>query len=127
MMIAATTTIASRALVSDMSGVCSSGETRLMTSNPTNPARMKTYRLEMKSAGMMVPLHLFSFRLTESFATRTRLITARGLGTADRQRRQLEKLPHSGIHDFSAMRDQRLADDLILQVHLQLAIFHHVS
>src|SRR5580692_553553 len=42
MMMAATTTIASRAFVSDISGVWSSGETRLMTSKPTNPARMKT-------------------------------------------------------------------------------------
>ena len=40
--IAAITTMASSALVSDISGVCSSGETRLMISKPTNPARMKT-------------------------------------------------------------------------------------
>src|SRR5579872_4887746 len=42
MMIAATTTIASSALVSDMRGVWSSGDTRRITSNPTKPARMKT-------------------------------------------------------------------------------------
>ncbi len=42
MMIAATTTIASSAFVNDISGVCSSGETRLISSNPTNPARMNT-------------------------------------------------------------------------------------
>ena len=39
--IAPTTAIASRALVSDINGVCSNGETRRMTSNPMNPASMK--------------------------------------------------------------------------------------
>src|SRR5439155_1788114 len=34
MMIAATTTMASRALVKDISGVCSSGDTRLINSSP---------------------------------------------------------------------------------------------
>ena len=42
MMMAATTTIASRALVSDIRGVWSNGETALITPKPTNPARMKT-------------------------------------------------------------------------------------
>ena len=42
MMMAATTTIASSALVSDIRGVWSRGETRRITPNPTNPARMKT-------------------------------------------------------------------------------------
>src|ERR1700691_5246705 len=42
MMMAAITTIASSALVRDISGVCSRGETRLISSNPTNPARMNT-------------------------------------------------------------------------------------
>src|ERR1700722_8364011 len=51
MMMAATTTMASRAFVSDISGVCSSGETRLINSNPTKPARMNTKRFEIKSAG----------------------------------------------------------------------------
>ena len=41
-MIAPTTAIASSALVSDISGVCSSGETRLITSNPMKAASMKT-------------------------------------------------------------------------------------
>src|SRR5437762_4833046 len=40
--IAPTTAIASSALVMDISGVCSSGEMRLMTSNPMNPASMNT-------------------------------------------------------------------------------------
>jgi hypothetical protein len=42
---APTTAIASRALVKDIKGVCSRGETRRITSNPMNPASMK-----MKSA-----------------------------------------------------------------------------
>src|SRR5579875_4125469 len=51
MMMAATTTIASRALVKAIRGVCSSGETRRMTSNPRNPASTKTYRFEIKPSG----------------------------------------------------------------------------
>src|ERR1700688_1875576 len=43
--IAPTTAIASNALVSDINGVCSRGETRRITSNPMNPASTK-----MKSA-----------------------------------------------------------------------------
>ena len=39
---APTTAMASSALVSDISGVWSSGETRRMTSNPMKPASMKT-------------------------------------------------------------------------------------
>src|ERR1035437_3645637 len=39
--IAPTTAIASKALVSDINGVCSSGETRRITSNPMNPASTK--------------------------------------------------------------------------------------
>src|ERR1035441_3787319 len=39
--IAPTTAIASKALVSDINGVCSRGETRRMTSNPMNPASTK--------------------------------------------------------------------------------------
>ena len=38
---APTTAIASRALVSDINGVCSKGETRRITSNPMNPASTK--------------------------------------------------------------------------------------
>src|SRR5229473_7562975 len=41
-MMAATTTIASSALVRDISGVCSSGETRLINSTPKKPDKMKT-------------------------------------------------------------------------------------
>src|SRR5262249_16082534 len=41
-MIAPTTAMASSALVSDISGVCSSGETRRMTSNPMKAANIKT-------------------------------------------------------------------------------------
>ena len=42
MMIAPTTAIAEIALVSDISGVCSSGDTRRMTSRPRNVASRKT-------------------------------------------------------------------------------------
>src|SRR5215470_2773433 len=41
-MMAPTTAIASSALVKDISGVCSNGETRRITSNPMNAASMKT-------------------------------------------------------------------------------------
>src|SRR5260370_272162 len=41
-MMAPTTAMASSALVKDIKGVCSRGETRRMTSNPINAASMKT-------------------------------------------------------------------------------------
>src|SRR5438105_10904541 len=46
---APTTAIAEIALVSDMSGVCKSRETRRITSSPTNVASMKTNKAEMIS------------------------------------------------------------------------------
>src|SRR5713101_1891514 len=49
-MMAPTTAMASSALVRDISGVCSSGETRRMTSKPMKAASMKTYRLVMRSS-----------------------------------------------------------------------------
>src|ERR1035438_4452202 len=49
-MMAPTTAIASNALVSDINGVCSSGDTRRITSNPINAASIKTYRLLIRSA-----------------------------------------------------------------------------
>src|SRR5207244_732853 len=49
-MIAPITAMASSAFVSDISGVCSSGETRRITSKPMNAASMKTYRLVRRSS-----------------------------------------------------------------------------
>src|SRR5262249_32276976 len=46
---APTTAMASSAFVSDISGVCSSGETRRITSKPMNAASMNTYRLVSRS------------------------------------------------------------------------------
>src|SRR6266849_6046576 len=51
-MMAPTTAMASSALVSDISGVCSSGETRRMTSKPMKAASMKTYKLVSRSSFM---------------------------------------------------------------------------
>ena len=47
-MMAPTMAIAEIALVSDISGVCSSRETRRMTSRPRNVDSMNTNRPEMK-------------------------------------------------------------------------------
>src|SRR6185312_11620734 len=90
-MIAATTTMASRALVRDMRGVCRSGETRLISSNPTNPASIKTYRLEMKSAGTFPPL--------------ARLLRY--------QRGQPQAFPHACIYQFPALRQQRIPNNVV--------------
>src|SRR6202035_5183684 len=49
-MIAPTTAMASRALVSDINGVCSSGDTRRITSNPMKAASIKTYRPVSRSS-----------------------------------------------------------------------------
>src|SRR5215467_6497108 len=52
MRIAPTTEIAEMALVSDISGVCSSGDTLRMISRPTNVASMKTYRPSSRLEGI---------------------------------------------------------------------------
>ena len=82
MMMAATTTMASSALVSDISGVCSSGETRLISSNPTNPARMNTKRFEMKSEGIHSSLSL------------------------SQPAPAAKKFAHARVHHFAAAREQ---------------------
>src|SRR5580692_6151784 len=53
---APTTAMASRALVSDMSGVWSKGETRRMTSNPIKAASMKTNNPLIKAEPMFSPV-----------------------------------------------------------------------
>ena len=53
MMIEPTTAIAEIALVSDISGVCSSRETFRITSKPMNVASMKTKVIDQKSIGCM--------------------------------------------------------------------------
>ncbi len=57
--IAPTTAMASRAFVSDISGVWSNGETRLITSNPMKAANINTYRLLSRSDGMIAILPAF--------------------------------------------------------------------
>ena len=93
-MIAPTTAMASSALVSDISGVCSSGETRRITSKPMNAASMKTYK-----AGQI-----------RSESSSVRLLLADAACSAGR----LEKFAHARVDDFAAVRDQRLADDFVL-------------
>ena len=62
-MIAPTTAMASSALVNDISGVCSSGETRRITSNPMNPASMNTYKLVSRSSFMVFSPHPLRLRI----------------------------------------------------------------
>src|SRR5664279_4917901 len=57
-MMAPTTAIASNALVSDINGVCSNGDTRRITSNPINAASIKTYRLLIRSAVTLSLIHI---------------------------------------------------------------------
>src|SRR5688500_16051649 len=51
-----TSEIPEMALVADISGVCSSGGTRVITKYPTNPARMNTNSRVMMSMGRWAPL-----------------------------------------------------------------------
>src|SRR6185437_2639192 len=106
MMMAATTTMASRAFVSDISGVCSSGETRLINSKPTKPARMNTKRFEMKSAG--TPLLLLG-----------RLLV---IG----QSRHSEKFADACVDHLAAACDQRAADDFVIGVEAWFAFLYKV-
>src|SRR5215471_14817382 len=87
--IAPTTLIAEIALVSDISGVCSNGDTLRMTSSPTNVASIKTYRPISRLDG-------------------------------------IDDLQHARMHHLSAVRHQGLANDLILAIELQLAVFDQV-
>src|SRR5580692_10385665 len=107
--IAPTTAMASSALVSDISGVCSKGETWRMTSKP-----MKQASIKINSASIR-----FSFTMLSS----SQLL----LRSRQSQCRQLEKLAHPRVHDFTTAGDHGLANNLILQVELQLAVFHHVG
>src|SRR5580658_10129936 len=103
MMMAATTTMASRAFVRDISGVCSSGETRLMSSIPKNADRINTNRLEIKSAGIHASLRFRS------------------------QRRQLVNFAQPGAYNFSTLGKQGFSHDFILWIYLQLSFFNHVQ
>src|SRR4051794_37457042 len=100
MRIAPTTEMAEIALVSDISGVCSSGETRRTSSKPRNPASMKT-----NSADSSKCIALISFRLH---------------GRLPRQ------VAHTRVHDLAAVRDQRLPCDLIRGVDGQGAVADQV-
>src|SRR5258708_6265984 len=107
--IAPTTAMASRALVSDIRGVCSRGETRRMTSNPMNPASTN-----MKSASIRFEL----LPIDPPVERRS--------GLRD-QRRQSKKLPHPRIDDFSAARHERLADNFIGEIQIQFFILDDVE
>src|SRR5712691_3284728 len=126
--IAPTTAMASSAFVSDISGVCSKGETWRMTSKPMKQASMKmnskSIRLEpmcFSSSRFSVlskytPQHgNFGVRRSDNLASRCRS-----------RRRQLMKLTHSRVHDFAVVRDHCLPDNFVLQIELQFALFHQV-
>src|SRR5437588_3677234 len=98
--IAPTTAIASSALVRDISGVCSKGETWRMTSNPMKAASMNTNSASIKLDPMANSSSYFLFPL---------LCSERG---------QLEKLSYARVNHLSFVGNQRLADDLILLVQL---------
>src|SRR5215469_3704550 len=99
MRIAPTTEIADIALVRDISGVCSRGETLRMTSRPMKVASMKTNNPNSRLLAMI-------------------LLSA----VLDRlQFGQSEQLAHLRVHHVAAVRDHRLADDLVLAVERQIA------
>src|ERR1019366_6704730 len=87
--IAPTTLMAEMALVSDISGVCSRGDTLRITSRPTKVASMKTYSPISRLEGIALPLHVWG-RLAACGGLVTRL--ERRLPTGA----QLDKLPHNG-------------------------------
>src|SRR6267154_1189918 len=120
--IAPTTAIASRALVSDIRGVCSKGETWRMTSKPMKQASMKMRRSSIRLEFICDPSSRQDLATSEA-----RTAIHLDLRTCRCQSRQFVKLPHSRIHDFTAARYHRLADNFILQIELQLAVFHHVG
>src|SRR6186713_2781584 len=105
MMRAPTIEIAEIALVSDIRGVWSSGETRLMTSSPTKVASRKTYKEERRSGAWVMVL---SLRNSSG---------SRGGG-------KTQGLAHPGLNHVAALGHQDLADDFVLGVEDQLALLH---
>src|ERR1700682_2405478 len=101
---APTTAMASSALVSDINGVCKSGETRRMTSKPMKPANMKR-------KGWSADPSSFLFFLLDLRCKRC----------------ERKEFTHSGIDNFSPLRQQRVSDDFILPVELYLPILHEVQ
>src|SRR5436305_878938 len=92
-------------MVSNMSGVCSRGETRRITSNPMNPASTN-----MNSASIR-------FELLDIDPP------VLGLGC---ERRQRQEFSHPRVHDLSAVCYQRFANNLIGHVQIQFLILDQV-
>jgi len=127
---APTTAIASKALVSDISGVCSSGETRRITSNPMKPASTK-----IKSALIKVEvLFIFPLSLSDLLAVERRASRPASVGiptdgrdarrsTVTSPERQSQQLANPRLHDLTAAGQQSLANNLIFEVQIQLLIF----
>src|SRR6266567_4730497 len=162
---APTTAMASRALVSDMSGVCSKGETWRMTSNPMKAASMNTNNALMMLDSILLPQGLkprilialygtaeavpFPNRPTEyphrpeaklphraikrpspELSYATLLFNRRAqiaLSARWRQRQHFEEITYAGVHHFAATGDHGLANDFVLEIQLQLALFHHIE
>src|ERR1035437_10595447 len=97
--IAPTTEMAEIALVSDISGVWSRGDTLRITSRPTKVASMKTYSPISRFEGIALPLH---------------------------RRGQSQHFPHLWMHHFPALRDQRFAHDLVLSIERKLTVLDQV-
>ena len=104
-MIAPTTAIASRALVSDISGVCSSGDTRRITSKPMNAASMKTYRLVIR---------------VDAFISSASSVMAAIAGSAKNSRTRAFTISPPRV-------SERVADDLVVQVQVELSVLHEVK
>src|SRR5579864_9490161 len=98
--IAPTTEMAEIALVSDISGVCRSGDTLRTNSRPSGTAKTSTYRLTSISVVIFFLWSLFS-GLRFNAHTQQRL--------------------HPRVHNFAISRHQRFARDLIAEIDVQRA------
>src|SRR6266550_2165410 len=119
---APTTAMASRALVSDMSGVCSRGETWRMTSNPMKAASINTNNALMMLDSILLPQGLKP-RVFPRFTAPLKPCPSRKpsshLSNRGRQGGHLEKLANARIHHFASVGDHGLANNFILQIQLQ--------
>src|SRR5581483_7738247 len=98
--IAPITAIAEMALVIDISGVCSRRETRVITPNPINVASRNTNRLSIISLGLQRLL----FRCP-----------------------QPQQLAQPRMHDLAVASHERLANDRIIAVEHDFALFRQVK
>ena len=123
--IAPTTAIASSAFVSDISGVCSNGETRRITSKPMNPASTK-----IKSALIRVELLfiVLSLRIRSKSSLEIMVRSAHSIGLCVipvsyfASAGSLRNSRTRACDNLATVRQQRLAHNVVFEIQIHFLI-----